>query len=368
MQNKDEYKSPNANKFNNTYTNEFNDVEDLLNKIKNLPILENVFMILGFGKFGKIALEYALESKRNFIILILDQNLPNNKDLVYLENKLDLKIKLKILRKGDLNSNKLIRTNDTLDFLLNKIKNPIKTNIKEEKTSEFKLKNRIIFYFEQNINQLHEIIIKHIQGIPEFIVPAIPQHIFAVFVVNLIKEYLNNIKISNDLDGTNLASKILSKDVLLKSIPEEGTILLSYAKKNEICPENCFGPEFYCPVFKRKKPQTITEIAFNLKSHPLIVSNGISGFILESHQLKGGLGSIDGYEIKQNLLEMLKIILDLDRGIINTSTKLQKTPIKSHIESKKPKIIMKKMFLATTCNCHGVLYFFFLLFFSSSSL
>ena len=113
---------------------------------------------------------------------------------------------------------------------------------------------------------------------------------------------------------------------------------LSYAKIDEICPDNCSGPISYCPNFKREKPQTITQY---LKSY-YGTSNSISikkeevsevTIIIESYQLLPGLGGLKGNDI-QNILKFLRDNMDF-------------------LSSRK-----FNMIIATTCNCHGVINFY----------
>ena len=119
---------------------------------------------------------------------------------------------------------------------------------------------------------------------------------------------------------------------------EKGVVYLSYAKIDEICPDNCPGPISYCPTFQRKKPVTITEYLKNYYgtiNSVNIKKDKITEIVIinESYQLMPGLGGLKGEDI-QNSLKILRENLDI----------LNKQEF--------------NIIIATTCNCHGVINFY----------
>jgi hypothetical protein len=77
------------------------------------------------------------------------------------------------------------------------------------------------------------------------------------------------------------------KDVIAGSYPDHGVLFFSYARKGEICPDDCPGPGDRCPTFGRNKPKNITEYTREL-------NNTVPGWVFESHQMKPGVGGLKG--------------------------------------------------------------------------
>ncbi|MDG6242806.1 MAG: hypothetical protein QCH31_00230 [Methanolobus sp.] len=176
-------------------------------------------------------------------------------------------------------------------------------------------------------------------GIPEFIIPAVPTHA----VVNMAIDMLDTIAskpliLSSHIDeqdaGLNTYfSTILSgipRDLVVFSSASDGVIMLSYARKGEICPDNCMGPENYCYSFKREKPETITaDVRKLLFSH--------RGFVFESCQMKPGIGGIKGEDFKEHMLSIMGYVKAVNE-------KRDKHSAEDRF-----------FFIATTCNCHGIM-------------
>ncbi len=171
---------------------------------------------------------------------------------------------------------------------------------------------------------------------PDYIIPVLPIHLMA----SIISFKFNKLGI------LLVADKILSKifvetansNLILNYNSEKGIVLLSYAKAGEVCPDKCLGPLNYCPNFKREKPITITQHVKEILSNINGMENEIKlinhyNYIIESEQLKSGLGGLNGNEVKT--------ILD---------------DINNNIEVFKNKIYT--ISIATTCNCHGIINFF----------
>ncbi|TXT60211.1 MAG: hypothetical protein BAJALOKI3v1_940012 [Promethearchaeota archaeon] len=247
-------------------------------------------LIAGGGKFGKKAIEYA--KKLNYRAILIDKN-PNCFASTHTQttfNNVDTLIK----NFDNYNSGDMIFLND-------------------------------------NISSINKLLL-NIQF--EFIIPVVPIHLTAV----IIKNYFNSFEIEMDLNFKSLeeiTDKIDPK-LLLDSIQDSATIYLSYAKRDEICPDNCSGPPNYCPNFDREKPITITNYLAEFFNVPeqIRLSKGKKRvfFLIKSYQLKAGLGGLKGEDIS----EVFKMIHDNS----------------AYFKQDKYDII-----ISTSCNCHGVISF-----------
>lgn len=247
-------------------------------------------IIVGGGKFGKIALDFA--KKNNFTTLLIDNN-PN----CYCAKRVDKTLK----------------------------------NIDKLKLEKLSIGDT---YF---LNQDMEIIYDLLSMVnPEYIIPVVPIHLMANLVISLLNE--NAIKLSPNKDLTEYLATIGNQDLILSHNTEQGVIYLSHAKIDEICPDNCAGPLNYCPNFKRDKDTTITQYLkkfyniseiFNLENNDTVNIT----IIIESQQLKAGLGGLKGRDINLILKEL-----------------------KNNIELFKTQKC--NAIIATTCNCHGVINFY----------
>ncbi|MBN1800143.1 MAG: hypothetical protein JW891_01470 [Candidatus Lokiarchaeota archaeon] len=172
---------------------------------------------------------------------------------------------------------------------------------------------------------------------PEYIIPVIPIHLIASMIVRKLDLYGINL-FFDDKSSQRFVSKA-NQNLILNSDFKNGVVLLSYAKNGEICPDDCAGPLHYCPNFKREKPITITqhikEIILDFKDNERENKNSyFFPFIVESQQLRSGLGGIKGTDLKCLFDE---IDMNLEK-----------------IKYNKCEIIV-----ATTCNCHGIINFFY---------
>ncbi|TXT67610.1 MAG: hypothetical protein BAJALOKI1v1_40011 [Promethearchaeota archaeon] len=191
--------------------------------------------------------------------------------------------------------------------------------------------NSIVF-FENNIIIINELL-KKIKF--EWIIPVIPLHLTALIVKNFLSSC--NIELVPDGKRCITATKRINPALLLDSLLQENILYLSYAKQNEVCPDNCAGPSQYCPNFDREKPITLT----NYLKKIFNVSNNINlsqerrevNIVLHSYQLLPGLGGLKGGEIEEVLAKINKH-LDLLR--------------KNNF----------RLLIATSCNCHGVVNFY----------
>jgi hypothetical protein len=251
----------------------------------------DLLLIVGGGKFGEKALNYAKKKKYRAVIIDKDPNC--------------------------LCSQYAIR---------------LYKNIEQLKEDLMKSKKEDLFFLNKNIVSTFDVI-KTIDL--EYIIPVVPEHLMA----HLIKKFLQNhsINLKIDLDAYERFLSQVNQGLLISKSKEQGLVCLSYAQRGEICPNNCIGPEDYCPNFQREKPITITNYLksiYNVKNSLKIIRNEDLFFynINESIQLKSGLGGLKGENIQR---------------ILN---KLEK--------HKKNFLDQNSYFVITTsCNCHGVINF-----------
>lgn len=256
--------------------------------------LQNNFLIIaGGGKFGKIALNFAI--KNNYIAIIIDIN-PNCQ--------------------------------------VSKFSNKTFKDFKEFKSKIKELNNGDICFLNQDVSIILELIM-YLK--PEYVIPVVPIHLMA----SIINSFLINNNLISLIPNKNLTEDFINNanpNLILNSNLEQGIVYLSYAKINEICPDNCSGPLNYCPNFKRDKPMTITSYLRDYFNVLNIVNVELNEFynifiISESYQLMPGLGGLKGKDINfifEKLNKNLNVLLNQKCNVI----------------------------VATTCNCHGVINFY----------
>ncbi|HMF30909.1 MAG TPA: hypothetical protein VKK79_05825 [Candidatus Lokiarchaeia archaeon] len=154
---------------------------------------------------------------------------------------------------------------------------------------------------------------------PEFVIPTIPVHFFAIALLYAAQQEGAEYDPDRDEIAAIAAKLPFDLDIIVNA--EDGILTLSYAQEAELCPPNCTGPILYCPIFCRAKPFTITQIITD------IAQNMPDCFFAESQQLTAGLGGITGI-VYFGALEKIR-------------------------SYQPPKILV-----ATTCNCHGVVQAF----------
>lgn len=255
----------------------------------------SILIIAGGGKFGKKALDYGKKNK--FKIILIDNN-PTCLCSTFTDKK-----------------------SETLNEFYSKME--------EIEPGE-------AIFLIQNISIIYELIIRFK---PDYIIPVLPIHLSALIIKDFLSEKAN-IHLKSDEDITIKFVNNANKEILLTHSKEQGVAYLSYAKIDEICPDNCFGPENYCPNFNREKQITITNYVknyFNLNqrnSVKIVEDEFLKIFLIyESIQLIPGLGGIKGDDLVKSfkkLAEYLDIILTQKFNLI----------------------------IATTCNCHGVINFY----------
>ncbi|MFX1259948.1 MAG: hypothetical protein ACFFAN_19025 [Promethearchaeota archaeon] len=250
-------------------------------------------LIAGGGKFGKKALEFG--KKKNYKIIIIDNN-PNCYVAKFVNKKFD--------NLHDINS-----------------------KLKEIEPGE-------ICLLIQDAPFAYELIIK---TNPAYIIPVVPIHLTASLITYFLS-IKNEINLTSDAKSATKFVNYANREILLAYNINEGVAYLSYAKVDEICPDNCTGPFDYCPNFNREKPITITKYLknyYNIANLIRIDEKIISKIIIinESYQLMPGLGGLRGKDIN-HILQILNEYLDV-------------------LSNQKFNII-----IATTCNCHGVINFY----------
>lgn len=269
-----------------------------LKVFRNTPVIKNLFFIMGAGKFGKIAFNYGIKQGYSTIILI-DEDFNAVKDI------------------------KAERVEDIKEFL-EIYQEIIKQSFEKSQNKDQKT------YFLQGGLDLLSIIFTF--GIPELFFPVIPVHIMGKLVLNYLNVYFNGKKVLQTQVEDDYYSEVVKKipaEILLTEDKRNGLITLSYAKLDRICPSNCIGQENYCSHFKRSKPKTVTKIIQNLSKI----------FVIESHQIRAGLGALYGAEIKNLLIDLL------DYADITQKSKVTSNEFRN-------------FGISTTCNCHGIINLF----------
>ena len=235
-----------------------NKLSDLIHKVDKTSIIENSFFILGAGKFGRNAIQYAMKQPEDPYILIIDKEINSQ----YTEFQTATNI----------------------------------TNIHEVISSDSRR-----YYLQKDIGIVADILQ---YGFPESLIPAVPIHAVAYIIEKLYSSLQPETPLRLSVSHSIWADlmKSIPKQVVLQEDQETGVILLSWAKMDELCPSHCEAPLNYCPHHHREKPQTITEISQNIALH------NISNYTLESHQVQPGLGLILGEELKHLILNCLNQI------------------------------------------------------------
>ncbi len=206
-------------------------------------------------------------------------------------------------------------------------------NYSEFKENIAQLNENELYFVNDEINIINEIVT--LMDI-KYVIPVVPIHLMASIISFFIQK--NSINLIPDINGTKNFTFSCDKNLLLSSNIHNGIVFLSHAKADELCPDNCSGPLNFCPHFKREKYKTITRYLreYYKINHYIDINEGEIiniTIIIESYQLKPGLGGLVGDEI-------------------NTIINLLEHKISSYRDK------YCKIVVATTCNCHGVITFF----------
>ncbi len=263
--------------------------------------MEGYCLVLGGGNIGSDFARYSKEQSFPFVVIIdIDENADASNSSIVVDRE-------ELFR--------LIRT------------------YRESKENE----NNVYFH----CMDVHDVPLILEAGIPQYIIPAVPTHAVANMATDMLGSVYSRPLISylafEDKNEKQTAcfydvmSKLPEETVVFNS-PADGVIMFSYAKMGEICPDNCMGPEKYCYNFKREKPETITAYVKKLLSSH-------RGWVFESCQMKPGIGGIKGIDFKEHMLSIMEHV-----KVVNGKTDM--CSVEDRI-----------FFIATTCNCHGIMNF-----------
>ncbi len=244
--------------------------------------MNNDYLIVaGGGKFGEIAVKYAL--KKGYKTLLIDAN-------------------------SDCKAAKhaVFQTDDLEEFLS-------KLDSVNEGT---------MIFLNSDIAAINSMV-KCVT--PEFIIPVLPVHLLLVLIKNFLVEHGIRLKASPELAKSYL--DLMKKEFILGVNFEQGVIYLSHARLTEICPDYCPGPPTFCPHFKREKSIPMITYLKNLLDTPDLIrveENEDSRFcvVAESHQIIPGLGGFLGTEIEfilNALTSSLRRIKKQTQFIISTA-------------------------------------------------
>lgn len=322
-------------------------LEANLEFLEKLPVIKNYYLIIGGGKIGTSFLRYARKMKVPFVLVI-----DKNQDVPASENA------------------KVLGTESELITLLeNKTNNSLR-----KKTAEPE-----IYFYKMDICDIPFLLNF---GIPEYIIPAVPYHVAAYMLPDLLsfpfKEASEKGRISKN--GPEILNQPIIKELFIEpdnfylmtffekivrelpenilagQNPEQGMLFLSYARAGEICPDGCPGPRTHCPTFEREKPQTITVYVRKL-------TKKLPGWVFESYQMKPGIDGLKGADLKQNLLEILEFLKLYESLNARESGSPGESEAYNNFcaEFEGKELSKKFFFIATTCTCHGVLNLFYIL-------
>ncbi len=144
---------------------------------------------------------------------------------------------------------------------------------------------------------------------PAFLIPTIPVHFLAAVLLFVARA--TGVAYQPDADAITRLTTQFTAPLNTCSKPTDGILTLSYAQPGEICPPQCAGPKDSCPTFRRKKEKTVTQlVADAMRNFP-------SAFLAESEQLTKGLGGIPG-AVFFEILERFKANLPLEFLVATT--------------------------------------------------
>ncbi len=173
-----------------------------------------------------------------------------------------------------------------------------------------------VYFMVGGIQELETILRVYL---PKYFIPVAPIHVMKELFKSIMKKTHPNCNFSP------------VKPRIEQELPENlndfsysDSLYLSYAKWDEICPDNCPAPLDYCPFHKKVKPIPVSKFI------QLEFSESLS-ILYESLQLSAGLGGIEGS------------IIFAPYGVIEQA--IQK--LQDH-----DSIILT---IATGCRCHGVI-------------
>ena len=96
------------------------------------------------------------------------------------------------------------------------------------------LKGGEIFFLNTDILMVLDLIE---ELIPKYIIPVVPIHLIASFIKSFLLKFSISLTPNNSL--TEIFLENSDPELLLNQMTENGVVYLSYAKIDEICPDNC---------------------------------------------------------------------------------------------------------------------------------
>jgi hypothetical protein len=280
-------------------------------------VIRGYYLVLGGGKVGSSFLRYAKKAHIP-LVLIIDS-----------DDRAPASLSAEVVNDRE-------QAADVIRSLAAQQENNTSMNpFSDEGGTGASARPRICFY----LTDVHDIFPLLVHGLPEFIIPAGPSHAAADMLAaaldfgqgSLVRKLSVN---GNDEEVMTFFESLVSafpKGIVAGSYPEHGTIFFSYAQPGEICPDNCPGPKNYCSTFSRIKPRTIT-------SYVREAALAYPGHVFESYQMKPGIGGIRGIDLKENIVSAMGRVRDLEQS-----------------SQEHPGLKERSFFIATTCNCHGVM-------------
>ena len=236
-----------------------------------------LMLIIGGGKFGKKAIDYARANSYRLILVDKDPNCPC--------------------------SSQVARSVKDPKLLVSQVMDsPPKEGI----------------FLNHDLSRLHELILS-LQ--PDIIIPVVPIHVLSSILVGFLGSH--EVFLAPDPNAADEFSENADQDLILHVGKDQGVAYLSYAKSDETCPDSCPGPLDYCPHFHREKPITMTGYvrkyfnrsgSINIKRDEWLKME----FLLDSQQLAPGLGGLSG----EDVLEMLNFLDEHLQEIRDHSIKL----------------------------------------------
>jgi hypothetical protein len=291
-----------------------------INLVTSLPVIRGYYLVLGGGKIGDSFLRYAKRLRFPLVLVIdSDAHAPASLNSVVLDKREQVVEIIRSVAAADMNA---CRAEE----------GDAGTGNEDAKGPG----DAGIYFYRMDVSDVFSLLVC---GIPEFVIPAVPSHAAADVVeasMDLGKGGLVR-KLSINRDDEVMTAffqglvSAFPENVIAGTYPEHSAIFLSYAQPGEICPDNCPGQEDYCRTFSREKPRTITSYATEATlTHP--------GQVFDSYQMKPGIGGIKGVHLKENMISAMRYV----RSIMEN-------PLEH------PLLRERSFFIATTCNCHGIL-------------
>ncbi|MCQ6962203.1 hypothetical protein [Methanolobus chelungpuianus] len=295
-------------------------IDSRINLVTSLPVISGYYLVLGGGKIGDSFLRYAKRSRFPLVLVIdSDADAPASLNAVVLDKREEVVEIIRSVAAAKANTGRAGEGDAG-------------TGNGDTRGSG----DAGIYFYRMDVSDVFSLLAC---GIPEFVIPAVPSHAAADIVeasMDLGKGGLAR-KLSINRDDEVLASffqglvSAFPENVIAGTYPEHGAIFLSYAQPGETCPDNCPGQEDYCRTFSREKPRTITSYAMEATlTHP--------GQVFNSYQMKPGIGGIKGVHLKENMISAMRYV----RSVMEN-------PLEH------PLLRERSFFIATTCNCHGIL-------------